>query len=252
MPFQDTTGRLIRKIETLIELTVAEREALTRLHLATKNVPADTDLVREKDRPTRSCLLLDGYLFRYKLVASGERQIVSVHVPGDIPDIQSLFLSEMDHGIASSTDCRVGYIEHEELRALFRAHPRLGDTFWLETLMDGSIYREWLASIGGRDAYSRIAHLLCEIICRLEAVGLSDGRTLTTPLAQFELAEATGISTVHVNRVLQRLKAESIVNYGRHVVTVLDSEKLRAAGEFEPSYLHLHKLNPPNRTAHRA
>lgn len=211
----------------------------------------DTDIVREGDKPKQSCLLLDGYLFRYKIVAAGKRQIVSVHVPGDIPDIQSLLLSEMDHSVASASTCTLGFIEHDALRNLFRSHPSVGDAFWLETLMDASIYREWLANIGGRDARGRIAHFLCELICRLEAVDLSDGKTLKTPLAQFELGEATGITTVHVNRVLQRLKAEAIVDYGRHTVTVLNSDKLREIAEFEPKYLHMHKFSSPNRIVHR-
>jgi CRP-like cAMP-binding protein len=195
--------------------------------------------VREGDRPSRSCLLLDGFAATYKMTGDGKRQIMAFHVPGDIPDLQSLQLRVLDNSVATLTACKVGFIQHEVLHDLCRRHPRINDALWRETLINAAIFREWMTNIGRRDAYNRIAHLFCEWIVRLRAVGLVRDRVCDFPMTQNELADATGVSTVHVNRVLQELRGNGLITLKAGTLTILDWEQLKQAGDFDAAYLHL-------------
>jgi CRP-like cAMP-binding protein len=229
---------LIRKLESITDLTEAETEALLALPLRVQDMRADQDIVREGDRPSQCCLVLEGFAARYKLTDKGKRQIFAFHTPGDIPDVLSLQLKTMDHSLATLTPCRLGFIQHEPLRELLRQHPRLTDVFWRDTLIDAAIFRQWMIGIGRKDAKERIAHLFCEMVLRLRAVGLERNKTVPLPLTQHEVGDALGLSTVHVNRMLQELRAEGLVAWEEKALTVLDWEWLKALGEFDPTYLH--------------
>jgi CRP-like cAMP-binding protein len=165
--------RLIRKLESIAELSAEEKSAVRSLPLVLKNLPGDTDIVRDGDRPSECCLVIEGFACRYKITPAGKRQIMSFHIPGDIPDLQSLHLRVMDHGIGTLNPCRLAFIPHESLRGLMRRHPRIADAFWRDTLIDAAVFREWMVGIGRRSAYQRIAHLLCEMLVRCRAVGLT-------------------------------------------------------------------------------
>ena len=154
------------------------------------------------------------------------------------PDLQSLDLEVMDHSLATVVASKVAFIPHEVVRAFLRAHPRIADVFWRDTLIDAAVFREWVVNVGRRDAYARIAHVLCEVYVRLRAVGLVNGQA-----TQAELGDATGISTVHVNRTLQELRGHGLISTpksGR--VVIEDWDRLQEAGEFDPTYLHITKL----------
>lgn len=200
---------------------------------------ADRDIVCLGDCPSRSCLILEGFTCAYKSASGGERQIMAVHVPRDIPDLQSLHLKTLDFNIAPISPCTVGFIQHKDLRHVCERYPRINAALWRETLVDASIFREWLLNIGQRDAYSRLAHLFCEILVRLKAVGLAEDDTFDMLITQAELTDATGISSVHMNRVLQALRANSLIQSKRTQITVPDWEKLKEVGDFDPLYLHL-------------
>jgi CRP-like cAMP-binding protein len=133
----------------------------------------------------------------------------------------------------------VAFIAHDTLRGFMRAHPRIGDAFWRETLIDAAVFREWMAGIGRRDAPTRIAHLFCEMFVRMQAIGLANGNTCPMPVTQAELADALGLSTVHVNRSLQHLRGLDLIELRGGRITIKDWDGLQAAGEFEPTYLHL-------------
>jgi CRP-like cAMP-binding protein len=203
---------LARKLESIVTLGDEEREAVLRLFVTVRTLRADQDIVRDQDRPSQCCLILDGFAFRYKMLGEGKRQILSFHIPGDIPDLQSLHLEVMDHSLGTLTETKVAFIPHDVVRAFVRAHPRLGDIFWRETLIDAAIFREWVTNVGRREAYGRIAHLFCELFMRLRAVGLHNGESYAMPITQAELADATGLSTVHVNRTMQELRANGLIS----------------------------------------
>src|SRR3712207_2250303 len=149
-----------------------------------QTLKADQDVVREGDRPLRSFVVLGGYTATYKMTGDGKRQIQAFHIPGDIPDLQSLQLRVLDNSICTLTPCRVGFVQHEHLRELCRRQPRIMEAFWRQTLIDGAIFREWMTNIGRREAYSRMAHILCEWIVRLKAVDLVDGFSCDLPMTQ--------------------------------------------------------------------
>jgi CRP-like cAMP-binding protein len=230
---------LVRMLESILDLSEDERDVLRKLSGTIKSVGPRQDLVREGDRPSECCLILDGFAYRYKLTETGKRQIFSFHIPGDIPDLQSLHLDVMDHSLSSLSASKVMFIPHETVRDLVRRCPRIGDAFWRETLIDAAVFREWILNLGRREAYGRMAHLLCEFYVRLRAVGLTNGDACEMPLTQAELADATGLSAVHVNRTLQELRGEGLITLRNGSLTVLDWNRLREAGEFDPTYLHL-------------
>jgi CRP-like cAMP-binding protein len=230
---------LVRKLESISALCEDERLALQNLPMQVQDLRPDQDIVREGDRPSRSCLVLDGFAATYKMTGDGKRQIMAFHSPGDIPDLQSLQLKVLDSSLGTLTACKVGFIQHEVLRDLCRRYPRINDALWRETLINAAIFREWMTNIGRRDAYNRIAHLFCEWIVRLRAVGLVRDRVCDFPMTQNELADATGVSTVHVNRVLQELRGNGLITLKAGTLTILDWEQLKQAGDFDAAYLHL-------------
>ena len=239
--FKPTALPLIRKLETIFTLAENERAALLNLPLQVTTIRADQDIVREGDRPTRSCALLEGFASTFKVTAEGKRQITAFHIPGDIPDLQSLHLEVLDSSLGTLTPCRVGFIQHEALHEMCDHYPRIARALWRETLIDASIFREWTVNNGRREAYARIAHILCELMARLEAVGLASGHTCEIPITQNELADATGLSNVHVNRILQQLRADDLITLKGNTLKVLDWDQIRQAGQFDPTYLHLQR-----------
>lgn len=235
------TAALIRKLESIAPLAHEEKAALLRLPLRLKTVAADQDIVSEGDIPLESCLIVEGFACRYNLTAEGKRQIHSFHISGDIPDLQSLHLKVMDHSLGTLVPSKLAFIRHDDLRTLMRNHPRLGDLFWRDTLIDAAVFRQWILGLGRREAHGRIAHLLCELLVRLRAVELVEDHVFVLPVTQAELGDALGISTVHVNRVLQELRREGLISLHGGTLKVLDWEGLQKAGEFNPTYLHLAK-----------
>lgn len=239
---------LLRKLESIIALSADEREALRLINATVKNVGPDQDVVREGDRPSECCLILDGWACRYKVTEEGKRQIFSFHIPGDIPDLQSLHLDVMDHSLRTLTPSRLAFIPHETIRRLIRRCPRIGDAFVRDILIDAAVFREWMVGLGRREAYERIAHLLCELYVRLRAIGLTNEHGFDMPITQAELGDALGLSTVHVNRSLMALRADGLIGLGRGSVTIEDWERLKSAGEFDPTYLHQRE---PTETRHQ-
>jgi CRP-like cAMP-binding protein len=232
---------LIRKLESIAPLEDDEKQALISLPVTVRNIKRDQDIVREQEQASHCCLIIDGLVYGYKIVSGGKRQIFSFYIPGDIPDLQSLHFEIMDRNLASLTASKVAFIPHEALRAFIRSHPRIGDIFWRETLIQAAIFREWMAGIGRRDACSRMAHLFCELFIRLGAVGLTDGNGYRMPITQAVLADALGLSTVHVNRSLQRLRRSGLIRTLNGRIHIENWNQLQETGDFEPTYLHLKK-----------
>ena len=233
-----TTAPLIRKLERLGPLADEERGMLEDLPLTPRRVVADRDLVGEGQRPTHCQFLIEGFACRYKMSKDGKRQIVAFHIPGDMVDLTSLLLGEMDHGIGTLTPVQVASIPHATLLGWTRSCPNLGYLLWRDTLIDAAVFREWVVNVGRRSALARTAHLLCELVARLRAVGLARDHACDLPISQVELADALGLSYVHVNRMLRELRGEGLIELGGGTLVVPDWEGLKRAGEFDPIYLH--------------
>ena len=235
---------IIRKLQVIAALSPAERAAAAALPVQVVEMRADQDIIREGDRPTRCFAILAGLTCAYKVAAEGRRQIVGFHIAGDMPDVLSLHLPVLDNSFSTITSCRIGFIQHDALRDLCDRFPRLAGAFWRETLIDAAIFREWMTSIGRRMAPSRIAHLICEMAVRMRAVGLADGNVCDLPITQTELGDALGLSNVHVNRSLKELRSAGLISQQGSVVRILDWDRLRETGDFDPAYLHLRAARP--------
>jgi CRP-like cAMP-binding protein len=239
LPLRSGQNPLIRKLESIFILSDKERHALGNLPMQVTAIRADQDIVREGDHPSRCCLILDGFVCTYKVTAEGRRQIVAFSIPGDIVDLQSLHLNVLDNSVATITPCSVGFITHEILRALCIHYPRIAAALWRDTLVDASIFREWMTNVARREGSSRMAHMLCEMLVRLRAVGLVEDHACDLPITQVEFADALGFTTVHVNRVLQQMRTDGLIELKGKRLFVPDWERLKEAGEFDPTYLHL-------------
>lgn len=237
---------IVRKLESNLRLSYEEQDAVLRLPMQVASLRADQDVLRQGDRPSRCCALLEGFCATYSIVGDGRRQIMAFHIPGDIPDLQSLHLRVLDNSLGTISPCKVGFIQHEAMRDLCERHPRLAGAFWRETLIDAAVFREWMASIGRRDAQTRIAHLFCEMLVRLKSVGLVVDDRCEFPVTQAEIADALGLSNVHVNRSLKELRGAGLIELTTSTLKVLDWDGLTQAGDFDPTYLH---LNPEQQAA---
>jgi CRP-like cAMP-binding protein len=202
---------------------------------------ADQDIVAQDARPSTSQMLLDGLAGRYKVLADGSRQITAVHVPGDFMDLHGFLLKKMAHGVVALTPCRLAIVEHATLKRLTETAPHLTRMLWLDTLIDGSIHREWIVAMGRRGAEARMAHFLCELYVRLRIVGRADELLFRLPLTQSEIADVLGMSVVHANRTIQRLRRDGAVKWEGDLVRIEDWDKLTELAEFDDTYLCLEK-----------
>jgi CRP-like cAMP-binding protein len=234
-------NRLIRKLESIADLSDEDRRAIFGLPMNVRRFAADQDIVREGDRPSECCLVIEGFAGSYKHSNEGKRQFMAFYIPGDIPDLQSLHLQVMDHNISTLVPSKLAFIPHAALHEVTRRHPGLAAALWRDTLIDAAIFREWIINVGRRPAYARMAHLLCELVAKLRAVGLMADWSFELPLTQSELGDATGLSTVHVNRTLQELRGNDLIRSKGKTLFIEDWEGLKQAGEFDPTYLHLTK-----------
>jgi CRP-like cAMP-binding protein len=235
---RDPENPLIAKLETLVPLSEVDRNTLRRLCGSVREIPARSDIISEGDRPEYVHVMLSGWAARYKILPNGSRQITAFLIPGDFCDLHVTILKEMDHGILALTPATVAYIPHQVMQDLPRHRPELARALWWATLVDEAVLREWIVNIGRRDAYQGVAHLLCELHARMRNVGLVDEGRFSLPVTQEELADALGLTPVHVNRVLQRLRAGGLITLQDRVLTLEDPAALRKAAGFDPGYLH--------------
>jgi CRP-like cAMP-binding protein len=237
--------RLIRKLQVDTHLSDEDAAAIRNLPVHIREVTADTPIIREGDRPTQCCLVVNGFACRSKVADSGKRQILSFHIPGEIPDLQSLFLKTMDHDVIAISDATLGFIDHSSLGALIDRQRAVARALWRETLIDAAIFREWIVNMGVRPAAARLAHLMAELHERMAAVGLTQEKEFDFPVTQAELAEALGMTPVHVNRILKQFRTLRVLDLQRNKVKIADYEKVVAAAGFDDAYLHLTKNVSP-------
>jgi CRP-like cAMP-binding protein len=229
---------MLRKLDKLGGLGQDDRDAIAALRYRIEQAPPGRVLVREGDVPSECCVLVEGYACRHKSTSNGARQIVSFHLPGDILDVQHLKLPRADHTVETITAAKVAWIATDDLRALLENRPRINDALWRDALIDASIFREWVLNVGQRDASARIAHMLCEFAARREAAGLGSPERFELPMTQDQIAEATGLSVVHVNRTLQGLSRSGVIERNRREIRIRDWGRMCQVADFDPAYLH--------------
>jgi len=231
---------LTLRLQAFAGLPKADRARIDSLsRRAVRDLPARRDLVREGERPRSVFILLDGWACRYRMLPDGRRQIVALLLPGDPCDPVLSPAHEADHSVGSITAISVAEIGRDEFEQMLDQHPRIVRALYQDQLAKSAIQREWAVNLGQRSSYERISHLMCETVVRLRSVGLSDGRSCTFPLTQVDLADATGLTAVHVNRTLQELRHDGIIALQSRTLIVPDLARLKAAALFNDSYLHL-------------
>jgi CRP-like cAMP-binding protein len=233
---------LLRKLESRALLNDEDRAAVLALPYRRQTVEREAYFVREGERPERSCLLLEGFAFRQKLTSEGTRQIISLHIAGDFVDLQGVMLNLSDHNVQALTRCELAIVARADIRALACDRPTVGQAMWTDTLIDASIFREWVVNVGRRDALTRVAHLLCEVARRMEAAGLADRLRYEMPMTQEQLADATGLTPVHVNRMLRDLDRSGLIVRTNRTIQIRDWERLVEIADFNENYLHLDQL----------
>lgn len=236
---------LADRLSQRAELTKEDIAAVTRLPQARRVLSANSYLVREGEPPRTSCsLVLSGMAFRHKQTVDGARQIVSLHLSGDLLDLPHLFLNVADHSIQALTDVELVEIDRDALQDIIVSRPMVAQALWIDVMVESSIHREWVLNVGRRDARARIAHMLCELAVRLRIAGVIEAARFQMPMTQDQLADATGLTSVHVNRTLKLLAASGLIEQGGRWVSILDWEGMRRAGDFNPLYLHLDLMAP--------
>jgi CRP-like cAMP-binding protein len=229
---------LTRKLERLSQLDDEDKAALSALPLRHERVDRWTRLVREGDKPEHCCLLVSGYACRSKMGPKGGRQIVSFHLRGDILDVQHILLPTADHEVQSITEADVAWIPRTHLLRLAWERPAIGKALWRDSLVDASIFREWVLNVGRRDGKARIAHMLCEFAARCQAAGLGSADSFHLPMTQEQIGDATGLTSVHVNRMLRLLDEDGAISREGRQLQIKDWDRLRKIGDFDPAYLH--------------
>ncbi|MGY3443594.1 MULTISPECIES: Crp/Fnr family transcriptional regulator [unclassified Bradyrhizobium] len=230
---------MIRKVRLHTALAEEDIVALRSIVSSVKELGPGTSIVQEGSISSHCCVMLSGFSYRAKVSDGGKRQILSFHIAGDMPDLHGMLLKRMDHDLTTLTDARVGFIEHRALRKVIDARPAVAEALWRETLIDAVLFREWIVSLGTRTAAARMAYLVAELRQRLAAIDMVAEDQFRFPVTQAKLAEALGLSTVHVNRVLQSFRSRGILDINGQLVTLRDIEKIVEIGGFNELNLQL-------------
>jgi CRP-like cAMP-binding protein len=229
---------MLLKFERRGRLDEGDRKALLALPHNIRRVAAGAHIIRDGDKPEICGVLLSGFAFRHKITGEGGRQVLAIHMEGDFVDLQNALLGVSDHNVQMLTDGDVAFIAKDAIRELALTRPAIGMAMWTDTLIDSAIFREWVVNVGRRDARSRIAHMLCEFSLRLEAAGLAKEHRYELPMTQEQLADAVGLTSVHVNRVLRQLGEEGLISRNKRSIVIEDWKRMRDVGDFNERYLH--------------
>lgn len=232
------TDPFTRKLSGLVDLTPSDVSALELATSHQRRYRSREDLIRENDETGPMFVVLEGWLCRYKVLPSGTRQIMAFLMPGDACDLHIKLLAEMDHGIQAISPALVATVSRGEMQALMANHPNIAQAMYTAQLIDEGIMRAWIVSMGRRSSIERVAHLTCELYLRARAIGLTHDGEFALPLSQLVLADALGMTAVHINRVLKELRLSGAMAVSRGNVSIIDPGKLVQIAGFDENYLH--------------
>jgi len=233
----DASNMLVRKLGSVVALSAADKAALAQISTSARMVEPDVDLINEGEALRYAIVVLEGFACRYKQRRTGQRQILAYLLPGDLCDGDVPYRSSMDHAVGTLSSCRVARLGQDVLAELIDRRPVIAEALRLSKRAEIATAREWVVNLGCRSASERMAHLFCELLVRLEAVGLVRDNTYALPLTQRDLANTLGLSNVHVNRTLQELRRQKLLELRGRTLRLLDLPRLRSLGEFAPAYL---------------
>jgi CRP-like cAMP-binding protein len=229
---------MVGKLQKLADVSQNAIDDLYALEYRVEEVPAHKALVHDGQEVTNCCLLVEGYACRHKTSRDGARQIVSFHIPGDVLDLQHCLLSRADHNVQMVTGGTVAWVPIKALKDMVKKHPSIGEAFARDALIDASIFREWILNVGTRDALARVSHMLCEFLTRRDSAGLASPEAAQLPFTQEQIGDATGLTPVHVNRMLRKLREAGVVQHAGPQMMIRDWPRLQSIADFRPAYLH--------------
>ena len=230
---------LALKLEQFTRFEPSERTRLDELIHTTKVFSRGERIMAAGKRPDHIHLVIDGLAARSKVLRDGERQLMAFLVPGDLCDVEVFVLEAMDHDIVALAETSCALIPADTMESLLGESSNLTRAIWWSTMTDSAVLREWIVNHGSRDAYARVAHIFCELLIRYRIVGMGRGNRIPFPVTQEDLADATGMTPVHLNRVLQQLRADQLIELHGKTLAIIDFKALSLAAEYEPNYLHL-------------
>lgn len=234
---------LLRKLKEHSRLSAADVAEINTFSYQLRELQPGEDFIRQGDVPKVSALVMSGMVARYHMLDNGQRQYLSFHMTGDLPDAQALFIEEMDHAVCAIGLTTIASIPHKEITRAFDRKPPVGFAIWRETLIDAAIFREAITNNSARSMEARMAHLFCEMFYRARASGLTKDNTFHFSISLTQLGETLGMSIATVNRTLNALRVSRTMDFRNSTLTVQNWRKLTQIGEFNPRYLHLKK--PP-------
>ena len=243
MEIATVIDQIVRRIGSRVQLTDGDRAMIESLPIKIRTLEPSTYLLREGQRPQRCAFIVDGFAYRQKLTPNGEREIVSILMPGEFVDVQNLFLDESDHDIQALTRITIAEVMIPALRDLALGCPAVNKALWIDALVEASTHREWLLNIGRRNAKTRMAHLLCEFCVRLQISAVGQTRACEMPMTQEQLGDALGLTPVHVNRIVRKLRGEGALELSGGTLIIADLPLLGKIAGFGDNYLH-RRLRP--------
>jgi CRP-like cAMP-binding protein len=231
------SNAFVNKLRRYVDLSPEESVALEDATAASRRVRAKTDLIREGDQPGPVFVMLEGWAMRYKILPSGTRQIMAFLMPGDACDLHVGLVAQMDHSIQTLTTSRVAAISRGEMDRLFDDYPGIARAMYVSQLADEGTLRSWIVSIGRRSSIERVAHLICELYVRAHEGGLERAE-FEMPFSQVVLADALGMTPVHINRMLRDLREAGVIGMRRNCIAILKPTTLAGIAGFDQNYLH--------------
>lgn len=231
-------NRFVHKLSNLVELSATDIAALENATASPRKYAAKQDMIREGDRPGPVFAMLDGWACRYKILPNGLRQITAFMLPGDCCDLHIGMLSQMDHSLQALTPSSIALIPGHDMAKMLTDHPAIARAMYIAQLIDEGTLRSWIVSMGRRTSVERVAHLMCELYLRSITWGIRPDDNVALPISQVVLADALGMTPVHINRVLRELRVSGAMELERGSLTILDPLKLVAIAGFDENYLH--------------
>lgn len=231
--------RMIDRFAIHAQISSGDREALLELPYTLRSFEAGSYLMRDGDAPHQCGLIISGLAYRHKVSGEGQRQIVAIQLPGEVFDLQQLYVAAADHNVQTLTRCEIAIISHRALRKIAAERPAVAHAFFATMIAELSMTREWMLNIGRRDARTRLAHFLCEFAARLDRQGCPPGQAYELPMTQEQLGDALGLTAVHINRTLRGLVQDGLVEHDKRGVTIPDWGLLVREADFNSRYLHI-------------
>lgn len=229
---------LVRTLARHSTLSIKDERAIRRLHPRVSAIDREADIVCQGERPDVTVMVISGMLARYHTTPGGDRQYLSLHIAGDLPDLQSLFLGIMDHSLCALDAAQIASFRHSDILSLLKRTPTVAIPLWRHTLIDGAIFRQGITRNSARSAVVRIANLFCEQFTRARILGIASGWSCAFPLSQTQTGQVVGLSIATVNRAMQTLRNENCAQVRAGRLHILNWRRLSQQAGFEPVYLH--------------